>query len=304
MDSAVTGMVFDIKKFAIHDGPGIRTSVFVKGCPLSCLWCHNPESQRSEPELSFLPDKCIGCGWCFQQCPTGAHLMKDGKHTLDRSKCTVCGKCVEQCYAGALSMIGKTVTVEEALEEVLKDKPFYETSNGGMTISGGEPMQQFEFTSNLLQAAKEAGLHNCLDTCGFAPRERYMELLPYVDVFLYDLKETNPENHEKYTGVPLQPILDNLKAIDQAGGAIMLRCPIIPGLNDREEHLKQIAAVANKLSNVKEINLMGYHPLGDSKLERLGKDATMDKQEFVADSIVSGWIDIVAAETSIPVSKG
>jgi len=298
------GMVFDIKKFAIHDGPGIRTTVFLKGCPLHCLWCHNPESQEQKPELSFMPDKCIGCGWCFKACPVGAHRMENGVHILDRSKCIRCGKCAEQCYAGACTLIGKEMTGEDVLAEVLKDKPFYETSHGGMTISGGEPMQQFEFTRELLHAAKQAGLHNCLDTCGFAPLEHYRTLLPDVDLFLYDLKETDPARHEQYTGVPLQPILDNLKALDADGAQISLRCPIIPGLNDRADHFRAIAAAAAALKHVVEINLMPYHPLGESKLPRLGKTSHLAGQTFAEEKAVDEWIKIVQAETVIPVSRG
>jgi len=297
-------MIFDIKKFAIHDGPGIRTTVFLKGCPLHCLWCHNPESQEFKPELSFIPEKCIGCGWCFRQCPTGAQQMEDGKHLIDRAKCLRCGKCAEQCYAGANTMIGKEMTAEDVLSEVLKDKPFYETSGGGMTISGGEPMMQFDFTRELLNAAKKAGLHNCLDTCGFAPLERYLDLLPDVDLFLYDLKETDPELHEKYTGVPLSPILENLSALDRSGAKIILRCPIIPGLNDREKHFMTIAAVAQTLSHVVEINLMPYHPLGESKLQRIGKVSPFNGKNFADDADVTEWIKCVQRRTSVNVLRG
>lgn len=298
------GMVFDIKKFAIHDGPGIRTTVFMKGCPLKCLWCHNPESQEQRPELSFMPEKCIGCGWCFQHCPQGGHRMVDGKHVLDRVECLRCGKCAEECFAGANSMIGREMTVGEVIAEVLKDEPFYQTSGGGMTISGGEPMQQFEFTRALLAEAKKHALHNCLDTCGFAPLERYLELLPDVDLLLYDLKETDPALHLDYTGVPLEPILANLAALDRAGAATILRCPIIPGLNDREEHFRAIAVLAAGMNNLREINLMPYHPLGESKLLRLGKDTVFDGKTFADEKAVTGWLAAVQDGTSVPVRRG
>lgn len=298
------GMVFDIQKFSIHDGPGIRTTVFLKGCPLKCLWCHNPESQQREREISFMPEKCIGCGWCFENCPPKGHVMENGKHVLHRSACIRCGKCTEKCYAGANTIIGKEMTVDEVIAEVLKDKPFYETSNGGMTISGGEPMYQFKFTAALLAEAKKQGLHNCLETCGFTQFENLRKIMPMVDLFLYDLKETNPANHQRYTGVALQPILDNLFALDQAGAAICLRCPIIPGLNDRNEHFHAIAAIAEKMSKVLEINLMPYHPLGESKLNRLGKPSIIDGKTFADEKAVAEWVKIVQSGTTVIVKKG
>lgn len=304
MINEIRGIVFDIQKFAVHDGPGIRTTVFLKGCPLSCLWCHNPESQEIQMEISFQPDRCVGCGWCFQACQVHAHRMAGGKHILDRTQCIRCGKCAEQCYADACTVIGKEMTADEVLAEVLKDKAFYETSGGGMTVSGGEPIIQFEFTRELFRAAKQAGLHNCIETCGFAPFELYRKILPNVDIFLYDLKETNPDRHQEYTGVPLQPILNNLTALDNAGARIVLRCPIIPGLNDHDAHFHAIAKIARRHPHISEINLMPYHPLGKSKLHRIGKNSRFSSPSFPDEATVNNWLKSVQRQTNIPVVQG
>jgi len=298
-----TGTIFDIMKFAIHDGPGIRTTVFLKGCPLKCLWCHNPESQKRGVEISFIADKCIGCGWCFENCPQHGHQMKDSKHILLRELCVRCGICAQKCYAKAIEVVGREVTVEEVVDEVLKDKAFYDNSGGGMTLSGGEPMMQFEFTAALLQAAREAGLHTCLDTSGFAPVANYLKILGAVDIFLYDIKDTDPARHERSTGVPLAPILKNLRQIDAAGGKTILRCPLIPGMNTDDQHLRGIADIANGLSNVIGINLHPYHPLGRSKSERLGINYALGDQGFTEKEEIDRWVATVAANTPVPVTR-
>jgi pyruvate formate lyase activating enzyme len=301
--SAVSGKIFDIMKFAVHDGPGIRTTVFLKGCPLTCPWCHNPESRRPGPEISFVPEKCIGCGWCFQHCPRQAHQMRGGQHTVLRGACARCGVCAERCYAKAIEVVGRDATVEEVLADVLQDGPFYDHSGGGMTLSGGEPMVQFEFTSALLRAAKDVGLHTCLDTSGFAPTAHFLKLLSVVDIFLFDLKDTDPARHRQTTGVALAPILENLKQIDAAGGRTILRCPLIPGINADEAHLNGIAEIANALSNVMEITLLPYHPLGRSKSERLGIDYPLADQGFAGDDEIEHWLAVVAAHTAVPVRR-
>jgi glycyl-radical enzyme activating protein len=297
------GTIFDIMKFAIHDGPGIRTTVFLKGCPLKCLWCHNPESQKREKEISFIPDKCIGCGWCFEHCPQQAHVMQDDKHVLLRERCERCGTCAEKCYAKGLEVVGRDVTVEEVLAEVLKDKAFYDNSGGGMTVSGGEPMMQFAFTAALLRAAKEAGLHTCLDTSGIAPIDNYLKLLDVVDIFLYDIKDTNPERHKETTGVALRPILDTLRELDAAGGRTILRCPLIPGVNADDDHLEGIAEIANALTNVLEVTLHPYHPLGKSKSERLGGDYPLPDTAFAEADNIEHWLSIITANTKVPARR-
>ncbi|MBN2089218.1 glycyl-radical enzyme activating protein [candidate division KSB1 bacterium] len=304
MSANTTGLVFDIKKFAIHDGPGIRTTVFLKGCYLKCLWCHNPESLESTPEIAFQPDRCIGCGYCLQICPNGCHILIQNQHVYERNRCVRCGHCTLECYSGALEISGTKMTTAAVISEVIKDKPFYETSNGGMTISGGEPMLQFDFTKSLLKLAKQHHLHNCLDTSGHAPFEKYQQLFDDVDIFLYDIKETDPALHLEYVGVNNQLILKNLFNIDAAGKSTIIRCPIIPGLNDRLEHLTQIAEIANRLKNLLQIDVLPYHPLGISKSDRFGKESAIQKLSFPSDEQVNGWVTFLQQRTAVPIKKG
>ena len=298
-----TGLVFDIQHFAIHDGPGIRTTVFLKGCPLRCLWCHNPESQAAGMEIFYLPEKCIGCRACEQVCPEGAHHFDSDGHHLDRALCVRCGACAQECYSGGLERVGQEMSVEAVLADVLKDQPFYDTSGGGLTVSGGEPMQQFDFTRDLLRAAKGAGLHTCLETSGCSSRERFLEVAPLVDLFLFDIKETDPELHRQFTGVTNEAIRSNLVDLDRSGASLVLRCPLIPGFNDRPEHLAGISELANQLHNVLEIHLLPYHPLGTSKSQRLGKTPTLTQMSIPDASRVSGWLDAVQAQTAVPVRR-
>jgi len=269
-ESALKGRVFDIQRMSIHDGPGIRTTVFLKGCALRCAWCHNPEGLDPNPQLSFAPALCIGCGDCARVCPNGAHLTVDGVHQLDRSRCKLCFACVEACCSTALEIVGKEMTVDEVLAEVIRDKPFYDESGGGMTVSGGEPLAQFEFTKNLLIAARVRGLHTCLETSGFNSCVDVTALVPLVDLFLFDVKETDPERHRAFTGQSNAAILDNLRRLDAAGAAIVLRCVIIPEVNLRDSHLEAVAELARSLRKGRGVEIMGYHRLGEGKRQRLG----------------------------------
>lgn len=287
----MTGIVFDIQRFSIHDGPGIRTTVFLKGCPLACLWCHNPEGISAEPILSFTPDKCIGCGYCFEVCPHHAHRMVEADHVLDRDRCVVCGRCARQCYAQALEVIGREMSVAEVIEEVRKDEPFYETSRGGMTLSGGEPLHQINFSLALLRAAKEAGLHCCIETSGLATFEVIQRTMGLVDLYLYDLKETDPGRHVAFTGVSNERILANLRALHDAGEGVRLRLPIIPGCNDRDDAFREIAALVAELPDLEGVEIMPYHNLGTSKNRRLGLTAPAGPEPTTPDADqVDAWI--------------
>ena len=273
----MTGCVFNIQKFSIHDGPGIRTAVFCKGCPLRCLWCHNPEGLSKEPEIEFEPTKCIGCRACEAACPKSCHRFdEEGRHLYDRTRCTRCGACVSACLPGSLKTVGKRMTPEEALEKVMADKIFYDTSGGGMTVSGGEPFFQPDFTLALLKAAKAEGLHTAVETSGYCSREVILSALPFADLFLFDYKATGDEAHRKFTGVPQEPILANLKAVSDGGAKIVLRCPIIPGANDTEKHFAAIAALMEATPGIEHADLEPYHPLGTGKAPKIGKT-----QDFV-----------------------
>jgi pyruvate formate lyase activating enzyme len=291
-DRAQVGRIFEIQRFSIHDGPGIRTTVFVQGCPLRCVWCHNPEGIPSHSLVSYQPDRCIGCGHCFRTCPRHAHRMEGDRHLLDRSACVACGTCLEGCYARALELVGRQATVAEVLDEVRRDLPFYETSGGGMTVSGGEPTLQIDFAEALLRAAREEGLHRCVETCGAAPSGHVERLLPLVDLFLFDLKETDGQRHRQFTGAGLGRILENLRLLHDRGARVLLRLPLVPGLNARDDHFVAVAELVRQLPRLEGVEIMPYHRLGTSKLGRLGLDPPqpLDLQPPDATTLAA-WID-------------
>lgn len=297
-----TGLVLSIERCSLHDGPGIRTTVFLKGCPLSCSWCHNPESQAARPELAHLHETCTSCGSCVEACPRSCHSIVDGRHLLDRSACTACGACVEACPHGALELKGRRMTVAEVMAVVERDRAYYESSGGGLTISGGEPTAQPGFCRALLAAARTAGIRTCLETSACAAPAVLRDLAPLVDLFLIDCKESDPERHQRFTGVALERVRAGTRVVAETGAAIHLRCPIVPGLNDREDHLAGIAAFAASLPGVQGIEVMPYHPLGASKARAVGRDYPLPDLPFAEAAQADAWRWGIAAKCAIPVS--
>lgn len=262
--------MINLSRFCTDDGPGIRTTVFLKGCPLSCAWCHNPESQRREAEILFTAEKCAQCGRCAAVCPEDCHTVTEQGHTFDCEHCIACGRCAEVCPTMALEKKGESVSAEEVFEEVKRDLPFY-GETGGVTVSGGEPLEHPVFTAELLRLCREAGIHTAIETSGFGSETAWDAVLPYCDLVLFDIKETDEKRHLDFTGVPLAPILENLHRVDHAGVKTLLRAPIIPGWNDREEHLQNIRELANTLQYCQGVEVMPYHAMGAYKYDCLGR---------------------------------
>jgi pyruvate formate lyase activating enzyme len=264
-----SGMIFDIKRYAIQDGPGIRTAVFMKGCPLECWWCHNPEGQRPEAQLIYRSNRCTASKACLDVCPQDA-IIWEGKSITHWEACDDCGKCAEVCFAGAREIIGREITVNQLIAEIERDIPFYDQSGGGVTYTGGEPLQQSEFLAEALIACKEKQIHTAVDTCGYCSWENFQLILPMVDLFLYDVKLMNAEKHLKYTSAPNKLILDNLIKLSDEGANIIVRIPLIPGINDDEENLEMCGAFLKDLPKLLGVELMPYHQIGVAKYEALG----------------------------------
>lgn len=265
--------IFDIQKFSTHDGPGIRTTIFLKGCSLACLWCSNPESKSPQKEILISKDKCIRCGQCVNVCNYNAISLKDNTITLDRKKCSACGSCIDVCFSETLKMAGKAYTVEAVMKEILGDESFYRTSGGGVTFSGGEALLFPEFVKAVAMKCKEKNIHTAIETAGCVPWENFEMVSDAIDLYLFDIKMSDETQHEKFCGKSNKLILENLdrlnKAVSHTHSEIIVRIPIIPGVNDDEDTLHQIAECLKSKNKVSKIELLPYHDFGKSKYDKL-----------------------------------
>lgn len=275
------GTLFNIQRYSIHDGPGIRTIPFFKGCPLSCKWCSNPESRRHKPELMFNLSRCVHCGKCEEVCPHQA-LSSHHAYFVDRDKCTQCGQCTEVCPTQALEMKGTSMTVAQVIEELKKEENLFRRAGGGITLSGGEPLAQPDFATELLKACKEKGWHTAIETTAFAPKKVIQQVFPYIDLALVDIKAINPYVHKENTGVENRIILENVIRISQIT-KVVVRVPVIPGVNDSDEEIAAIADYAHLLRGVDTLHLLPYHTYGENKYALLGKAYAMDEKAAISD---------------------
>lgn len=265
--------IFEIKRFAVHDGDGIRTTVFFKGCPLKCVWCHNPEGIDFLPELAYYESKCIGCGECVSVCPKGAHGIFRNGHTIDREKCIRCGKCADVCIGNALTFYGREMSVSEVMTRLLEDREFYENSGGGITLSGGECLMQADFCAELLKRLKEQGIHTAVDTCGYVSKSILDKVIPYTDIFLYDIKAIDEDVHIRCTGKPNRIILDNIKYIDEKDKKTEVRIPYVPGYND--DQLEKIAELLSELKHLTRVRVLPYHSYAAGKYAALNMENSL-----------------------------
>lgn len=264
----LTGTIFDLKRYAINDGPGIRTAVFLKGCPLDCWWCHNPEGRSSYPQLMVRANRCRSCGECVKACPKEA-LHLDGEVITNKRLCENCGICAQVCVHGARELVGRPVTVAALLSEIERDVVFFDQSGGGVTLTGGEPLMQPRFTSELLQACQAHDIHTVLDTSGYAPWGVVAEAAAHTDLFLYDIKLMDDDRHRKYTGVSNRRILSNLKRLVEGGGRVIVRIPLIPGVNDDEGNLRETHRFLAGLPGILRVEVLPYHAIAAAKYSAL-----------------------------------
>jgi pyruvate formate lyase activating enzyme len=267
-----SGTLFNIQRFSIQDGPGIRTLIFLKGCPLRCLWCCNPESQSAKLDLIYKKDKCLSCYRCIDVCPDDA-ISKglQGKIVIDRDLCTHCGECAKECYVGALEMVGEKKTVDEVMNEIMKDITMFRNSGGGVTLSGGEVTTQPDFAAAILKECKLIGIHTAIETCGFTVWGAFEMILPYTDLFLFDLKQMNADKHKELTGQSNEVIIENFKRIKQAGKQIIARIPLIPGLNTSSSNIEELGVFLQE-NKIDDVHLLPYHQLGVNKYTNLDRE--------------------------------
>lgn len=268
--SETKGTVFNIQRYSIDDGPGIRTTVFVKGCPLRCPWCSNPESQNPKPELMYRYTACKHCGSCERACPVGAvKLDGEGNVHIDREACTVCGACVEACAADAMQMSGKVLSVDEVMKTIIRDEVYYE-DGGGVTCSGGEILSQADFVAEIFEACQARGIHTNADTSGFGSADAMRKVLAHSDMVFFDMKLMDPEKHAEVMGVPLAPIIENLKIVAESGIETVIRFPLVPGYNDSDENLKAMADCIKEIGLKCRIDVLPYHKYGENKYAGVG----------------------------------
>ncbi len=290
-----TALLMDVKKFAVHDGPGVRTTLFLKGCTLKCIWCHNPEGIGLKPQMAYYRHKCIGCGECVSVCKTGAQVMDPEKgHLYDRAKCVSCGACEAACLGEAMKRFGRRITVGEAVKIALEDRMFYATSGGGVTVSGGEPLLQADFVRALFEELKKEAIHTAVDTCGNVAWERFEKVLPVADMFLYDVKHIDSQAHKALTGAGNELILDNLKRLSDAGKRIEIRMPFVPGCNADDDTVRRIGELLGGLS-IERMKVLPYHSLARSKYQALGMEDTMPQADAPTDDMLHHAVDILKA---------
>ena len=292
----IKGIVFNIERFAIHDGPGIRTVVFLKGCPLRCVWCSTVDSQYPLPEMEYFADKCTQCGKCIEICPAGAiYAADDGRIITDRSLCDNCGKCADICPNGARTIAGMEMTVEQVLEEVEKDSMFYANSGGGITLSGGEPTMQPEFALEILKGCKRMGFHTAIETCGYIKWDILDEMLRYLDLVYLDIKHMSPEEHEKLTSRKNNLIQANARKLAEKypDKPFIIRIPVIPECNDSDENIAATAQFVSRLKGTHRIELLPYHRLGIHKYEALSKEYTLSDLQTLSDDRMNALAALV-----------
>ncbi|UCC15998.1 MAG: glycyl-radical enzyme activating protein [Dehalococcoidales bacterium] len=295
LSESATGewLVLSISRMTIHNGPGLRTVIYLKGCPLRCLWCSTPESQKTGSEIAIYPNKCIHCDLCISVCPLDAITVTDEVVSIDRSVCNNCGRCVEVCYSEAIELLGQSMTIKELVDEVTKDSAFYKRSGGGVVISGGEPLINPNYIMKLLQELKKEGINIGIDTCGYVPWTNIEKALPYIDFFLWDIKHMNAEKHRELTGVSNELILSNARAVSENNIPLYIRIPVIPGCNDSEENIRATCEFAQDLSSVVEIHLVPLHHLGKGRYDSLDRPYPINDIPLIPDNVLENLKKLV-----------